>query len=115
MPFGETPFLLRITRFAPWLFFALVAGVAIVGSRSDVGGWNDATRLATVESLVDHHTLSIDSSIFTPLTLDKIRVDGQFYSDKPPVPAFWQAVLYAILQCCFGLTAQNQTGCFVMR
>jgi hypothetical protein len=107
MPLGS-----KTSRFAPWVFFALVGITAVVSSRNDVGGWNDASRLATVESLVDSHTLSIDSSIFAPMTLDKIRVDGRFFSDKPPVPAFWQALLYAALQSCFGITAQHQTGLF---
>ncbi|HEX9867029.1 MAG TPA: hypothetical protein VGC99_00290, partial [Candidatus Tectomicrobia bacterium] len=45
---------------------ALIAAatVAIVSARSYAGGWNDGSRLATVESLVDHRTLAIDRSIF---------------------------------------------------
>ena len=48
-----------------WL--AVIAGamlIALVSARPHAGGWNDGSRLATVESLVDRHTLAIDESIF---------------------------------------------------
>ena len=38
--------------------------VALVSARPYAGSWNDGSRLATVESLVDYHTLAIDRSIF---------------------------------------------------
>ncbi len=38
--------------------------VALVSARPYAGGWNDGSRLALVESLVDFRTLSIDRSIF---------------------------------------------------
>jgi hypothetical protein len=116
MPSGKVPFVVRLGRLAPWLFFALVSAIALAGTRTLPGSWNDASRLATVEALVDYHTLAIDDSIFTTFTSDKIRVDGHFYSDKPPVPALWQAMLYAALQWSFGLSAPDHLHafCFAM-
>ena len=38
--------------------------VALVSARPYAGSWNDGSRLALVESLVDFRTLSIDRSIF---------------------------------------------------
>jgi hypothetical protein len=83
----------------------LATVIALVSARSSVGGWNDGSRLATVESLVDHGTLAIDRSIFTPLTCDKLFINGRFYSDKSPVPAVGMAGCYWIIQKLTGLTA----------
>ena len=97
-----------------WIVIA--AGVfAIVGARPYAGSWNDGSRLATVESLVDRHTFVIDESIYiTPSlaarppyepgnelaarygTLDKLYIDGHFYSDKSPVPALPMAAAYQL-------------------
>jgi len=96
---------------------------------------NDGSRLATVEALVDHGTLAIDDSIFVqpaPVTRpdrpavynpdvegldqrgtgDKVRINGRFYSDKPPVPAILLAGLYALLQSAFGLVARERPDVF---
>jgi hypothetical protein len=111
--------------------FALVVlvatGIALASARPFAGGWNDGSRLATVESLVDHGTLAIDDSIFVrgpaegaPYqgealehgTLDKLLIDGQFYSDKSPVPALWLALVYQCLQSLFGLSVRQHPALF---
>ena len=46
-------------------------------ARPYAGGWNDGSRLATAECLVDQHTLAIDDSIF-------VRVPP---GEGPAVPA----------------------------
>src|SRR5262245_39218547 len=92
-----------------WDFLVLTSALLIAAGSAlgYAGGWNDGSRLATVESLVDFHTLAIDDSIFVrplldqvedaspypahePLlengTKDKLFIDGHFYSDKSPVP-----------------------------
>src|SRR5262245_17141109 len=93
----------------------LAAGVlAILTARPYAGGWNDGSRLATVESLVDHHTWAINDSIYvTPDraaqqpyapdsvaaqtgTFDKLLIDGRFFSDKSPVPALPMAGVYQL-------------------
>jgi hypothetical protein len=109
--------------------FALAAAVPYAGSP------NDGSRLATVEALVDHHTLAIDDSIFVrppprtapreklpyPVhwkilpdtgTVDKLRVNGRFYSDKPPAPALFMAGLYQALQWTTGLKASDRADLF---
>jgi len=58
-------------------FFAVLAvavAIAIVSARDLAGGWNDGSRLATVESLVDYQTLAIDDSAFV-----KIRWPAAYY------------------------------------
>src|SRR5262249_34327167 len=86
--------------------------VALVSARDQVGGWNDGSRLATVECLVDHHTLAIDRSTFAQDTKDKLFIDGHFYSDKSPLPAFWMAGLYQGWQWLTGLTASQRPDLF---
>ena len=54
-------------RLAAGVFlFLVLPGLALVSARSFAGSSNDGSRLATVESLVDYHTLAIDRSIFVP-------------------------------------------------
>jgi hypothetical protein len=109
--------------------------IAILSSQPYAGSWNDGSRLATVQSLVDNHTWSIDHSIFvrTPGietanacsaypaddsllhsqgTLDKLFIRGHYYSDKSPVSALPMAGGYKILQIITGLTAAGSPGLF---
>jgi hypothetical protein len=104
--------------------------IAFASARDYAGGWNDGSRLATVESLVDHRTLAIDRSIFVrppppesvepnpypddnPTlqregTKDKLLIDGSYYSDKSPVPAVTMAGMYKALQGATGIVARRQ-------
>jgi hypothetical protein len=111
------------------LLWLLACIVAVVSVRPNAGCWNDGSRLATVESLVDRHTFAIDDSIFVhvppdhspyidyPLlarkgTQDKMRIVGHFYSDKSPVPAVLMAFLYAVWSGLTGLSAAARPGHF---
>jgi hypothetical protein len=105
---------------APWVLAGLAFALAAAGARSLPGGFNDGSRLATAESLIDRGTLAVDDSVFvrpppdfavrfpppddphlpynlTIGTLDKVRVGGRFYSDKPMVPAVLVAAAYRLL------------------
>ena len=92
--------------------------VALVSVRPYAYGANDKSRFATVECLVDYHTLAIDRSVWFDQTCDKIRprADGPFYSDKPPVLALMLAVLYQALHSAFGLStaADNEGFCYLL-
>ena len=100
--------------------------VAIVSARPFAESWNDGSRLATIESLVDRHTFVIEAAIFARppatdaeraavrmVTLDKVQVDGRFYSDKPPVPALLLAGLYQLWRWSGGASAQAAPDRFV--
>lgn len=106
----------------------LIAGLS---ARPYAGGWNDGSRLATVESLVDRGTLAIDDSIFVKVphggpspypaddrllqqygTRDKIFVGGHYYSDKSPVPAFYLAAVYETWRLGGGPTAAARPDLF---
>ena len=58
--------------------------IAAVSARPYAGSWNDGSRLAAVESLVDYHTWSIDQSVFvrTPGIVTKHR-DLAYPADDP--------------------------------
>ncbi|MFI7597453.1 hypothetical protein [Actinoplanes sp. NPDC049681] len=81
-----------VSRHAKWIFMALgVLGILTV--LPTVTSWSDASRMATVQSLVDFHTFSIDRSVFHR-TGDKVFIDGHFYSDKLAVPSLIGAIVY---------------------
>jgi hypothetical protein len=134
---------------------ALVLGgavlVALLSARSYAGNWNDGSRLATVECLVEYHTFVIDHSIFVAVpgtrthdeeeaeadekgarsscpylpwaknlveggTLDKLYINGHYYSDKSPVPALWLAGVYQVWRWCAGPSAGERPDwfCYLM-
>src|SRR5487761_1480176 len=123
----------RQRRRAELCLIVLASLVAAASARDYAGGWNDGSRLASVESLVDRHTLVIDGSIFvrspatarapnphspgddlprTQGTKDKLLIRGHYYSDKSPLPAFWLAAWYQLLQWSTGLEAREQPRLF---
>jgi hypothetical protein len=108
-------------------------GLALAGARDYAACWNDGSRLAMVEALVDHHTLAIDNSIYVKVppprpdtpppyrgdveaatngTGDKMFIRGHFYSDKSPVPGFLMAGWYRAWQRWTGSTARNRPDAF---
>lgn len=108
-----------------WLILA-AALIAVLGTRPYAGGWNDGSRLAMVESLVDYGSLAIDHSIFLAVpdggpspylddisgTQDKLFIDGHWYSDKSPLPGLFMALVYWLTQAVTGLAARENPGAF---
>jgi hypothetical protein len=120
-----------------WLEAGIVIVAAVIAglsARPFASSWNDGSRLATVESLVDRHTLIIDDSIFVKApvarspyagedsglpahgTLDKLFINGHYYSDKSPVPALLLAGVYQVVHWTCGLEASERPDlfCFLM-
>lgn len=103
--------------------------VAVVSARDYAGGWNDGSRLAAVECLVDRHTLTIDESVFVKPpppqsvepnpypddqphlqrdgTKDKLFINGHYYSDKSPLPTLTMAGIYRALQWATEIVARR--------
>src|SRR3954452_2017623 len=96
------------------LLVALGLLLAACGVRFYAGAWNDGSRLAAVESLVERGTPAIDDSVFVrpdhapddhpPYrdaalrqggTQDKLFIRGHYHSDKPPVVSYVLAAAYA--------------------
>src|SRR5262245_65463957 len=78
---------------AAWAVVGLAAVLAVAGARPYAGSWNDGSRLAAVESLVERGTPVIDGSVFID-TGDRLLIRGHFYSDKPPVISALMAAAY---------------------
>ncbi|MGD9900289.1 MAG: hypothetical protein AB7T22_14290 [Calditrichaceae bacterium] len=74
------------------LIFLLIL-ISIVSVKPKVASWNDSSRMAVVQSLVEHGGFAIDRSVFSD-TGDKIFVNGHFYSDKPAIPSIMGAMVY---------------------
>lgn len=74
------------------IIFILIA-IALITNIPRVGSWNDASRMATVQSLVENQSLIIDHSVFVG-TGDKVFINGHFYSDKPELPSILGAIVY---------------------
>jgi hypothetical protein len=124
----------RKLRWLKLTIFLIGWAAGALAARPYAGSWNDGSRLATVESLIDHHTLAIDRSIFSvPLerdrrhpppygpddwianvfgTGDKLLIQGRYYSDKSPVPALPMALAYYVAQHVGGLVAALQVDRF---
>ncbi len=77
----------------PWPLLLLLALAPILLTKHAATSWNDASRMATVQALVEHGTFAIDATAFVA-TGDKVRIGGQFYSDKPVMPALLGALVY---------------------
>ena len=110
-------------RATTWTVLGLAGCIAWLGASDRPGGWNDGSRFATVECLVDHGTWAIDESVFcTPGpygdgvapagTLDKLFIDGHFYSDKSPVPGLLMAGPYWLWRHCGGPAAAERPDVF---
>ncbi|MFL5339465.1 MAG: hypothetical protein ACJ8F7_04790, partial [Gemmataceae bacterium] len=109
---------------------AVAVVIALLSARPYAGGWNDGTRLATVEALVDYHTFAIEDSVFVKVpadgrtypasdsilqrtgTYDKLLIDGHYYTDKPPVPAVLLAGVYWAVQRVTSLSARDDTAIY---
>ena len=80
----------------PRAALAATALFLLLGTHQRVGGWNDASRLAMVEALVEHGRLAVDGTAMGRITGDVARIDGRFYSDKPPALALLAVPVYAV-------------------
>lgn len=60
--------------------FAVLAVIGLVSILPHYASANDGSRMAAIESLVERHTWVIDDTGFD--TIDRVFIDGHFYSDK---------------------------------
>ena len=93
----------RIQKAIPLLPYVLLL---LLLTKHAANSPNDQSRLATMESLVEQGTFAIDDSTFKD-TVDKIFVNGHFYSGKPPVLSFLGAGCYFILHHAFRLSISD--------
>ncbi len=81
---------------SPKRLLLLLIAVSLITINPRINGWNEASRMALTQSLVEHHSFIIDQSIFVNGG-DKVFINGHFYSDKPALPSIVAAVVYAPL------------------
>jgi hypothetical protein len=62
---------------------------------------NDASRWATIESVVDYGTASVERSRFAG-NIDRVRIGEREFSNKPPLLSLTGAGIYALLESLFG-------------
>ncbi|MBF2028856.1 MAG: hypothetical protein IGS48_19195 [Oscillatoriales cyanobacterium C42_A2020_001] len=86
------------------IFFVLFAILTVAGPV----GWNDQSRMAQIQSLVEHGSFIIDKSIFL-VTGDKYFFNNHFYSDKPPILALYASPFYFALKQ-LGLSFEKNIG-----
>jgi hypothetical protein len=86
-------------------FFVLWALLTKVHTHS----WQEESRMATVQALVEQGTFVIDHTEFNR-TGDKVFVNDHFYSDKTPLLSVLTAGAYSMLHTVFGL-ALDPTIC----
>ncbi|MEM4367886.1 MAG: hypothetical protein QXO21_02565, partial [Candidatus Anstonellales archaeon] len=71
-----------------WILYSIFSG----GPHS----WNDSSRLALVQSLIEYKKFNIDDSIYN-IGDDRAYINGKYYSDKPPGTSFFGSIIYFIL------------------
>ncbi|MCF7808330.1 MAG: hypothetical protein K9N38_07385 [Candidatus Marinimicrobia bacterium] len=71
----------------------LLIGISLVTVNPRINGWNEASRMALTQSLVEQGSFIIDNSEFAE-TGDRVYINDHFYSDKPPIPSLLAALVY---------------------
>lgn len=79
-----------------WRLTLVLALTAIGATHCAPMTWNDESRMASIQSLVETKSFVIDRTDFVS-TGDKVFIGGHFYSDKPPMPALLGALVYGPL------------------
>lgn len=74
----------------------LLIGVSLITINPRINGWNEASRMALTQSLVEKRSFIIDESAFVGGG-DKVFINGHYYSDKPVIPSILGAIVYAPL------------------
>ena len=95
MPLSLKETIARITPYQRLLgtLMLVLLLLALAATHATPGTWNDESRMATVQSLVESGSFIIDKSDFVK-TGDKVQINGHFYSDKPPIPSVLAAAVY---------------------
>ena len=90
----------RADKFSRSVGVALALGyfvLCIIGTKSVPASWNDMSRIAAVEALVEQKTWVIDETYWGAQTKDKVFLNGKFYSEKMPLLSLLGAGVYAPL------------------
>jgi hypothetical protein len=72
-----------------------VALFLVLATHRNYGGWNDTSRLAMAEAIVEKGRLYVDGTEMGRKSGDVCMIDGHYYSDKPPAVALMAVPVYA--------------------
>jgi len=79
-----------------WLIFIVSFLVLAIFTKTGAASANDQSRMAAIQSIVEFRTFAIDQSQFVG-TLDKVRINEHFYSDKLALSYLIGVPIYFIL------------------
>ncbi|MCX8038260.1 MAG: tetratricopeptide repeat protein [Candidatus Sumerlaeia bacterium] len=88
---------------ALWLGCALPLAVSIFFAQRRIDSPNVSSRMDTIQSLVERGTFCIDHSLRL-FEVDVVKINGRWYSDKPPLLSVVGAALYWPLHKALGWT-----------
>ncbi len=89
--------------------FLVAFALCALLTKAHATGWNDGSRIATIDALTANHTFAIDGSPFAAGLGDEIRFRGTTYSDKPPLLPLLAAGV-ATMVVPFGITLRHAPG-----
>jgi hypothetical protein len=84
------------------LLFSMMLLIQAALTKTDTHSWQEESRMATIQTIVEQNTFSIDHTDFNR-TGDKVFVNGHFYSDKTPILSVAASGAYSILHNVFHL------------
>lgn len=85
------------------MIFVFFLILHILFTKTDVTNWGDMARLATVESLAERFTFSINNATFSQ-TGDKILLNGNYYGVQPPLMPFVTSGVYFLISKILGIS-----------
>lgn len=92
-----------INRGGSFLLFVIFFTIFALFTKTEPRSWNDASRMATIESLAERGSFIIDDSTFN-WTGDKVFIRGHFYSGFSPVLPFLSSGVYFVLGKISGIS-----------
>jgi hypothetical protein len=96
------PSISKPQRFKIIILFLGIFSVWAVQTKTQLISWNESSRLAAVQALVERQSWQIDDLPLGGHTGDKIFFKGQFYSSKLPLLTVITTVPYQVLHRIFG-------------
>jgi len=83
------------SRPTSWVLLAF-AMVLLVFTKSEPLSWADASRLGTIQAVVEQHSFALDDTSYL-WQGDKVYIGEHFYSHQPPMMALLGAIPFGVL------------------
>lgn len=99
----------RRYRWLTYVACLLPLAVSLLFAQRHLDSPNVSSRMDTIQSLVERGTFCIDDSL-NQFMVDVVKIDGRFYSDKPPLLSVLGAAAYWPLNKFAGLTFETHAS-----